>query len=514
MADLLIPIRRTGGLPDVVGKLKIPVEANPAGDADAGDLTKLRIGKEIFAIPLGGGGSSAAFSGARLGLTSNLTAQDFTAFSTLSWSHEVFDDSGYFDVAAPTRLTIPADVTRVVLHAGVALDALSLGADLTFDISKNSTSTGIGFTGNSLAVGTVGRATITTGVIEVVEGDYFDVSIQVVGDTSVTLHQDGTFFSCHAATTAGGGGGVSDGVVEGLAFVESSGSITATLTRSGGLPDVMGTFDVFSGDYNDLTSLPNLFTVVGTPTDQQVPVWSQTDSQWQPGDVGGADNFVGARAGISPARTGQDYGTLTTITWDTEEFDVGGFFEPAANSRMTVPSGVHYAVVHGGVTLGGFANTGDLFIDILKNGTSLGIGSTTKNIGISSVARTSVTTGVVEVSEGDYFELAIRVIQDTSVTLQPLGTFFSCHASSTEIGGSSPDTNDYVSSIAFGLVGQDLTLTLARTGGLSAISGSVTLPSGGGTGTDTNDYATAGAFSLSGQDLTLQLTGTAGFPDR
>ena len=196
--------------------------------------------------------------------------------------------------------------------------------------------------------------------------------------------------------------------------------------------------------------------------------------------LGGGDNFVGARAGISPARTGQDYTILTTITWDTEEFDVGDFFDPASNSRMTVPSGVPYAVVHGGVTLGGFASTGDLFIDILKNGVSLGIGSTTKNIGIGTVARTSVTTGVVEVSEGDYFELAISVIQDTSVTLQPIGTFFSTHAASTEIGGSSPDTNDYVSSIAFGLVGQDLTLTLDRTGSLSAISGSVTLPSGGG----------------------------------
>ena len=155
---------------------------------------------------------------------------------------------------------------------------------------------------------------------------------------------------------------------------------------------------------------------------------------------------------------------------------------------MTVPSGVVYAVVHGGVTLGGFANTGDLFIDILKNGVSLGIGSTTKNIGISTVARTSVTTGVVEVSLGDYFELAIEVIQDTSVSLQSIGTFFSCHASSTEIGGSSPDTNDYVSAVQFGVSGQDVTLTLDRTGALPSISGTFTAPGGGGGG------GTAGPF--------------------
>ena len=92
-----------------------------------------------------------------------------------------------------------------------------------------------------------------------------------------------------------------------------------------------------------------------------------TSSAARKGAAGsGADNFVGARAGISPVRTGQNYGTLTTLTWDVEEFDVGGFFDPASNTRMTVPSGVVYAVVHGGVTLGGFANTGDLFIDILE----------------------------------------------------------------------------------------------------------------------------------------------------
>ena len=221
--------------------------------------------------------------------------------------------------------------------------------------------------------------------------------------------------------------------------------------------------------------------------------------------AGGVDNFVGARAGISPARTGQDYTTLTTLTWDTEEFDVGGFFDPASDSRMTVPSGVPYAVVHGGVTLGGFASTGDLFIDILKNGVSLGIGSTTKNIGIGTVARTSVTTGVVEVSEGDYFEIAISVIQDTSVSLQPIGTFFSTHAASTEIGGSSPDTNDYVDHIGLGLSGQDLTLTLGRTGSLSSISGSITLPSGGGGGTTVSPVA----YSAPLEDIAATAYGTA-----
>ena len=221
---------------------------------------------------VGGGGGGGTFSGARLGLIANRTAQDFTSFETLSWDHEVFDDSGYHDAAQPTRLTIPAGVTRAVLHAGIALTAVSLGADVTFDISKNGISTGIGITANALAIDTIGRATITTGVLEVVEGDYFDVILQVVGDTSVTLHQDGTFFSCHAATTAGTGGtGTADGVVEGISFAAATGSITATLTRTGGLPDVTGIFNVFSGAYSDLSGQPTLFSgayndLTGRPT--------------------------------------------------------------------------------------------------------------------------------------------------------------------------------------------------------------------------------------------------------
>ena len=230
--------------------------------------------------PVGGSGGGA-FSGARLGLTANRTAQDFTGFETLSWNHEVFDDSGYYDPAQPTRLTIPAGVTRAVLHAGIALTALSLGADMTFDISKNSTSTGIGFTGNALAIDTTGRATITTGVIDVVEGDYFDVTVQVQGDTSVTLHQDGTFFSCHAATTVGTGGtGTADGVVEGIVFAEAAGSVSRRrLPEPAGFPTLLA------------ASMFSLSLASGRPIDQQVPVWSAANSQWEPGTVmaGGAD---------------------------------------------------------------------------------------------------------------------------------------------------------------------------------------------------------------------------------
>ena len=53
-----------------------------------------------------------------------------------------------------------------------------------------------------------------------------------------------------------GGGGGSDGVTESIDFAKVGDTITATIGRSGGLGEVTGSFDVFSGAYADLTGQP------------------------------------------------------------------------------------------------------------------------------------------------------------------------------------------------------------------------------------------------------------------
>ena len=66
---------------------------------------------------------------------------------------------------------------------------------------------------------------------------------------------------------------------------------------------------------------------------------------------------------------------------------------------------------------------------------------------------------------------------------------------------STTDTNDYVDSFDADLVGQVLTMTVGRTGALSTIVQSVTLPSGGGGGSD-DGVVTGG--SVAGTSLTLE----------
>ena len=77
----------------------------------------------------------------------------------------------------------------------------------------------------------------------------------------------------------------------------------------------------------DLSGLPSLFTVVGVPTDQQVPVWSAVDSQWQPGTVMGGggtdtndyvDSFIAGVSGsdltMTLGRTGALGDLMQTVT--------------------------------------------------------------------------------------------------------------------------------------------------------------------------------------------------------
>ena len=72
--------------------------------------------------------------------------------------------------------------------------------------------------------------------------------------------------------------------------------------------------------------------------------------------------------------------------------------------------------------------------------------------------------------------------------------------------------NNYVDDITHSFSGQDLTLTLSRSGGLIDLFEVITIPSTGG-GTDTNDYADSLTNSLVGQDLTLTLGRTGALAD-
>ena len=55
-----------------------------------------------------------------------------------------------------------------------------------------------------------------------------------------------------------GAAGTTDGVASGISFAQAGNTVTATVARTQNLDALTGTFDVFSGAYNDLTGLPTI----------------------------------------------------------------------------------------------------------------------------------------------------------------------------------------------------------------------------------------------------------------
>ena len=214
--------------------------------------------------------------------------------------------------------------------------------------------------------------------------------------TLSTIGIDGVDF----AVGAGMGGGGSDGVAESLSFTKAGNTITGAIGRSGGLTDVTGMFDVFSGDYNDLINPPTIPTLPNI------------------------DNVLTGQ----PVVSGQE---LSFMQHDGDTVSVtlpsgGGGGAPQVQTDWDAITG-----------LGEILNKPDLS-DVLT--------------GISGITGNTLTF--------DQFDGGA-----TSVSL--------------------PNDNDYVDSAGLAISGQDLTLTLGRTGTLADLAQTVTLPAGGGGGSAT-----------------------------
>lgn len=111
--------------------------------------------------------------------------------------------------------------------------------------------------------------------------------------------------------------------------------------------------------------------------------------------------FLGARVSFASS-VSLTSGSSTTIDFDTEDFDSGGFHSNVTNpSRLTVPAGVTKVVVTAGVDFAANA-TGRRLVTVVKNG-STSVGQHGDDAAASGNHRHAITTGVLEVSEGDYF---------------------------------------------------------------------------------------------------------------
>ncbi|MDD7973451.1 hypothetical protein [Roseinatronobacter alkalisoli] len=139
--------------------------------------------------------ASEPFRGARLNRSANHTLGSLPYF--VPWNDVLYDTHSFWNVSEPTRLTIPAGISKVRLAAGCSLSTAGSAGSISWSIHdsddvmiatdvKRQSSTG--FSSNMASCG--------TGVLEVSEGDYFQCRVNLSGiSASQLLSTPLSFFS-------------------------------------------------------------------------------------------------------------------------------------------------------------------------------------------------------------------------------------------------------------------------------------------------------------------------------
>lgn len=138
------------------------------------------------------------------------------------------------------------------------------------------------------------------------------------------------------------------------------------------------------------------------------------------------NRFMGAMARKSVDQTAANYTSATAITFDTDVYDTDGFHDTGSNtSRMTIPSGLGITKVNVGGSLRAelVTTTNWLSFQIWLGGSSSfdGASSNVSDVGVAEKNASALALGVSVVS-GNYFEMALQVETDTSISIMATRT--------------------------------------------------------------------------------------------
>ena len=133
-----------------------------------------------------GPSGSGSFSGSMIQIDAD-TNGNYSSSTPVPFDSAVFDDGGWFDGLAPTRLTVPTGVSYVRIVGNIRLSNFGSGY-LRVDVLKNGDVEFIGGAGNINQASTSGPVCSTsTGWVPVTAGDYFELRVHTVNDSNVTL---------------------------------------------------------------------------------------------------------------------------------------------------------------------------------------------------------------------------------------------------------------------------------------------------------------------------------------
>jgi hypothetical protein len=193
------------GLASLVAAVASKLDLDGANiGAGAGTLLTA-LGFSAFVQGLNGVADAAAFrtgigldfSGALVRLSANATIVNSTA-TAIAWSTELEDAGGWWTGGAPSRLTVPAGISRVRVKANIRWDTVAAGVR-SLEIYKN----GAAFAGGGAVVsdgsGSGSTQQVCSAPIAVSPGDYFQALVtHTRGSDLSVLNSSQTFFSIEA----------------------------------------------------------------------------------------------------------------------------------------------------------------------------------------------------------------------------------------------------------------------------------------------------------------------------
>lgn len=145
----------------------------------------------------GGGGASVTPRGALVGLAADITTANYSGGVFVPFDLEDYDTDAVHDNSTNnSRLTVPAGVTHVRISFSVSIGLHAADQYVRAFLNKNGVSTIIGLNRSAQEIGsTFAWFNDHSAVMEVVEGDYFEIKVQTEADTSITVEKNGTWFA-------------------------------------------------------------------------------------------------------------------------------------------------------------------------------------------------------------------------------------------------------------------------------------------------------------------------------
>lgn len=136
------------------------------------------------------------FRGALVKKNANQTGANYVGGANVAWDGESYDTSGFHDnVTNNSRLTVPSGVSRVRLGAQMRFTNGTAGEFSALTINKN----GLGYEGQPYLVIAsptgAGSNQVSSPVLSVSPGDYFEANFQIQTDTSVDIQAGLSWFS-------------------------------------------------------------------------------------------------------------------------------------------------------------------------------------------------------------------------------------------------------------------------------------------------------------------------------